>query len=212
MSPNVVQLEEIETTLDDLALVQATKIGEISAFDGLVRRYDRKVFRIAFHLTQNREDAQDVVQEAFLRAFQFLDQFQGNAKFSTWLIRIAMNQALMMLRKRRTGIEAANETVIDSNENLPVDVADWAPSPEELYRSAELRDILRKTLQDLNVGLRMVFVLRDIEDLSLEQTAEVLGLTVSSVKARSRRARLQLRERLSKYFNQVAEFSGIERG
>src|SRR5439155_17131323 len=175
--------------------------GDVAAFEELVKRYDGKLFRIAQHLTHNREDAEDIVQEAFLKAFQYLGQFRENSKFSTWLIRITLNQALMKLRKRRPTREASIDNNFQSEENnLPIDVADWAPNPEELYRAGELREILRKTLQELGPGLRVVFVLRDIERLSLEQTAEALKLSVSAVKARSWRARLQLRERLSAYF------------
>jgi RNA polymerase sigma-70 factor, ECF subfamily len=211
VSPASAQLAVIETGIDDLALVHAGKNGDIAAFEELVKRYDRKVFRIAQHLLQNREDAQDAVQEAFLRAFQHLGQFQESAKFSTWLIRIAMNQSLMMLRKRRAAKEISNDYNFQSEEdNIPLEVVDWAPNPEELYRTSELREILRKTLQELSMGLRMVFVLRDIEGLSLEQTAEVLDLSVTAVKARSRRARLQLRERLSRYFNRAEELVPVE--
>jgi RNA polymerase sigma-70 factor (ECF subfamily) len=135
-----------------------------------------------------------------------LQQFREDSKFSTWLIRIVLNLALMKLRKQRL----AKEFSLDSNskpeddENLPIDVADWAPNPEQLYRAAELQEILRRALQKLSPGLRMVFVLRDIEGLSLEQTAEALGLSVPAVKARTWRARLQLRQRLSKYFHSAA--------
>jgi RNA polymerase sigma-70 factor, ECF subfamily len=198
---------------DDLALVHASKSGDVAAFEELVKRYDRKLLRIAQHLTHNREDAEDVVQEAFLKAFQHLDQFRENSKFSTWLIRITLNQSLMKLRKRRPTREVSIDDDFQREEdNLPIDVADWAPNPEELYRAAELREILRKTLQELGPGLRVVFVLRDIEGLSLEQTAEALDLSVAAVKARSWRARLQLRERLSRYFNQAEIFAGGEPG
>jgi RNA polymerase sigma-70 factor (ECF subfamily) len=196
----------------DLALVHASKRGDISAFEELVRRYDRKLLRIAQRVTHNQEDAEDAVQEAFLKAFQHLGQFQENSKFSTWLIRITMNQSLMKLRKQRPTREVPIDNGFQSEEdNLPIDVADWAPNPEQLYRAAELEEILRKTLQGLGVGLRVVFVLRDIEGLSLEETAEALDLSLPAVKARSLRARLQLRERLSEYFNIRAEESaGVE--
>jgi RNA polymerase sigma-70 factor (ECF subfamily) len=196
---------------DDLALVHASKSGDVTAFEELVKRYDRKLLRIAQHLTHNREDAEDVVQEAFLKAFQHLDQFRETSKFSTWLIRITLNQSLMKLRKRRPTKEVSIDRDFHSGEeNLPIDVADWAPNPEEVYRASELRDILRKTLQELGPGLRIVFVLRDIEGLSLEQTAEALSLSLSAVKARSWRARLQLRERLSKYFKKTEEPADVE--
>ena len=117
----------------------------------------------------------------------------------------------MKLRKRRPTKEVSIDKDFQSEQdNLPIDVADWAPNPEELYKAAELREILRKTLQELGSGLRVVFVLRDIEELSLEQTAEALGLSLAAVKARSWRARLQLRERLSKYFNKAEEFAGVQ--
>jgi RNA polymerase sigma-70 factor (ECF subfamily) len=176
--------------------------GDVDAFEELVKRYDRKLLRIAQHVTNNREDAEDVVQEAFLKAFQYLEQFRENSQFSTWLIRIALNQSLMKLRKRRTTRELSLDKEFQSEEdNLPMDVTDWTPNPEEMYRTAELREILRNTLKDLGAGLRVVFVLRDIEGLSLQQTAEALELSVSAVKARLWRARLNLRERLSAYFS-----------
>jgi RNA polymerase sigma-70 factor (ECF subfamily) len=208
-----IQAARNETASDDLALVHACKNGDCVAFDEIVKRYDRKLFRIAQYLMHNREDAEDAVQEAFLKAFQHLDQFREDAKFSTWLIRIAMNQSLMMLRKRRSTREVAIDGDFQSDDgNLPIEIADWAPNPEDLYRTAQLREILRKTLQKLGPGLRVVFVLRDIEGFSLEQTAEALGLSVVAVKAQSFRARLQLRERLSRYFKQAEEFGEVESG
>ena len=198
------QLAVSQTASDDLALVHASKSGDVAAFEELVKRYDRKLLRIAQHITHNREDAEDIVQEAFLKAFQHLDQFREDSKFSTWLIRITLNQSLMKLRKWRPTREISIDNDFQrEGDNLPIDVADWAPNPEELYRAAELREILRKTLQELGVGLRVVFVLRDMEGLSIEQTAEALGLSLAAVKARSFRARLQLRERLSRYFSKT---------
>jgi len=189
------------TALDDMALVHACKRGDAAAFEQLVRRYDRRLLSIAQHVTHNREDAQDAVQEAFLKAFRKLTQFQENSQFSTWLIRITVNESLMKLRKQRAIREVSIDEDSLSDEDMgPFELADWAPSPEELYREAELRNILRNTLQELQPSLRVVFVLRDIEGLSTEEAAEVLELTPVAVKARLWRARLQLRERLSKYF------------
>jgi RNA polymerase sigma-70 factor, ECF subfamily len=196
---------------DDLTLVHASKTGDIAAFEELVKRYDSKLLRIAQHVTHNREDAQDVVQEAFLKAFQKLDQFRGNSKFSTWLVRITINESLMKLRTQRTQREVPIDQEIETEEGmLSQEIADWVPNPEERYRASELREILIKTLQELHQGLRVVFVLRDIEGLSLQQTAEVLDLTLSAVKARSHRARLQLLERLSKYFRKTKQFARVE--
>jgi RNA polymerase sigma-70 factor, ECF subfamily len=185
----------------DVALVERVRAGDVSAYDELVRKYERQIFRIAQHITQNREDAQDVMQDAFLKAYEKLDQFQGNAKFYTWLVRIAVNESLMRLRKRRTGRMVSIDEDLQTEEgSVPRDFADWAPDPEQNYNQSELSEILRKTIQGLPQGFRVVFALRDVEGLSTEETAETLGLSVPAVKSRLLRARLQLRERLSRYF------------
>lgn len=211
VSTNPLQLATMLAAMDDLTLVHATKAGDSFAFEELVKRYDRKLFRIAQHVTHNYEDAEEAVQQAFFNAFQKLDQFQENSKFSTWLIRIAINQSLMKVRKQRQRKEVSNDQDFQSGEEmLPREIADWMPNPEEHYRTLELREILIMTLEGLSSGLRVVFVLKDIEGLSLEKTAEALDLSVSAVKARLRRARLQLRERLSRYFSKENEFAYVE--
>ena len=187
--------------MDELALVEAAKKGDIGAFEELVKRYDRNVFRIAQHITQNREDAEDVVQDAFLKAYGNLAQFQGQSKFYTWLVRIAVNEALMKLRRRRPERTVSLDQDVETDEDtIPREVADWSPNPEQQYNQAELRELLQKTIQGLPAGFRTVFVLRDVEGLSTEETAEALGLSIPAVKSRLLRARLQLRERLNKYF------------
>src|SRR6202171_6444318 len=201
MIMGAIQTKLGEPVSDELALVQSAKKGDVSSVEELVRRYDRNVFRIAQHITQNREDAEDVVQDAFLKAYQNLGQFQGQSKFYTWLVRIAVNEALMRLRRRRPermfSIDEDEKTEEDS---IPREIADWSPNPEQLYTQAELKDILGKTIQGLPPGFRTVFVLRDVEGLSTEETASALELSVPAVKSRLLRARLQLRERLNKYF------------
>jgi RNA polymerase sigma-70 factor, ECF subfamily len=190
-----------EPVSDELALVQAAKGGDVGAFEELVKRYDRNVFRIAQHITQNREDAEDVVQDAFLKAYQNLAQFQGQSKFYTWLVRIAVNEALMRLRRRRPErMVSLDEDVKTEDDSVPREVADWSPNPEQLYSQSELHDILTKTIQGLPPSFRTVFVLRDVEGLSTEEAAEALDLSIPAVKSRLLRARLQLRERLSRYF------------
>jgi RNA polymerase sigma-70 factor (ECF subfamily) len=190
-----------EPVSDESVLVDAARNGDVGAFEQLVRRYDRNVFRIAQHITQNREDAEDVVQDAFLKAFQNLGQFQGQSKFYTWLVRIAVNEALMRLRRRRPErMVSLDEDVKTEEDSMPREVADWSPNPEQLYSQAELKDILSKTVQGLPPGFRTVFVLRDVEGLSTEETAEALSLSVPAVKSRLLRARLQLRDRLNKFF------------
>jgi RNA polymerase sigma-70 factor (ECF subfamily) len=192
------------TAYDDMSLVHASKNGDAAAFEELVKRYDTKLLRIAQHITHNREDAQDAVQDAFLKAFRKLAQFRGNSQFSTWLIRITVNESLMKLRKQRSSREVfTDEDFSSEGPSAPQEFADWAPNPEKLYEGSELRNILRTELQELRPSLRVVFVLRDVEGLSTEQTAEVLDVTPVAVKARLWRARLQLRQRLSKYFGVV---------
>ena len=188
---------------DDTALVQASRGGDLAAFEQLVKRYDAKLLRIAQNVTHNSEDAEEAVQEAFFKAYQKLDQFQGHAKFSTWLIRITLNESLMKLRKQRATLKQLVDNDVDADsdsERRQFDVADWAPNPEMLYRASEFREILITSLQRLSPALKVVFVLRDIEEHSLRETSEILNLTETAVKTRLSRARLQLREDLSKYF------------
>jgi RNA polymerase sigma-70 factor (ECF subfamily) len=200
---STIQTPETQEIHPDVALVARAREGDVQAFEKLVKQYDRQVFRIAQHITQNREDAEDVVQDAFLKAYEKLDQFQGNSKFYTWLVRIAVNESLMRLRRRRTGKMVSIDEDVETDEgSMPRDLADWSPDPEQLYGQSELAEILRKTIQGLPPGFRIVFVLRDVEGLSTEETAETLGLSVPAVKSRLLRARLQLRERLSRYFKQ----------
>jgi RNA polymerase sigma-70 factor, ECF subfamily len=187
----------------DVALVERAKNGDSAAFEQLVKQYDRQIFRVAQHITQNREDAEDITQDVFFKAYTKLDQFQGNSKFSTWLVRIAVNESLMRLRKRKTSKTVSMDEDVQTEEgSIPRDFAEWRPNPEQLYGQGELSEILRKTIQGLPPGFRTVFTLRDIENLSTEETAEALGLSVPAVKSRLLRARLQLRERLSRYFKQ----------
>jgi RNA polymerase sigma-70 factor (ECF subfamily) len=212
MAANSAQSGAVEEASNDLELVHATKNGDISAFEQLVERYDTRLIRIAHNVTHNHEDAQDAVQEAFLKAFQHLDRFREDSKFSTWLIRITVNQALMKLRKQRSMREVSLDEDYQADEKrIPFEVADWSPSPEERYGSSELRSILITALQTLSPILRTVFVLRDMEGFSIVQTTEILGLSQTAVKARLWRARLQLRERLADYFRKPIEVSRTDK-
>jgi RNA polymerase sigma-70 factor (ECF subfamily) len=208
-------MEAIESRVgeptDESILVDAARKGDIAAFESLVKRYDRNVFRIAQHITQNREDAEDVVQDAFLKAYQNLGQFQGQSKFYTWLVRIAVNEALMRLRRRRPErMVSLDEDVKTEEDSMPREIADWSPNPEQQYTQGELKDILSRTIQGLPASFRTVFVLRDVEGLSTEETADALGLSIPAVKSRLLRARLQLRERLNKYFKKRRDGDGTQ--
>jgi RNA polymerase sigma-70 factor, ECF subfamily len=185
---------------DESALVASAKAGDISAFETLVGRYERKIFRLTQNITQNREDAEDAMQEAFLKAFEHLQSFEGNSRFYTWLVRIAVNQALMKLRKRRPNVVSLDEEVKTGEDMVPREVEDWGPSPADRYVQTELSEILTKVIGELDPSFRIVFQLRDIEELSTEETAEALGLSVPAVKSRLLRARLKLRQALNQYF------------
>jgi len=192
--------------IDEAALVVQARDGNVSAFTELVRRYEGKIFRLAQHVTQNREDAEDVLQETFMKAYEHLDQFQGNSKFYTWIVRIAVNQALMKLRRKKTGKTVSLDETIDTGEDTVVrEIATWDENPEQRFSREELNEILDSAIQGLEPPYRSVFVLRDIEELSTEETAEALGLSIPAVKSRLLRARLQLREKLTRQFKRKGE-------
>jgi RNA polymerase sigma-70 factor (ECF subfamily) len=186
---------------DDSALVSEAKAGSYAAFEELVSRYERKIYRLGLNLTGNPQDAEDVLQEAFLKAFEHLPEFRADSRFYTWLVRIAINEGLMKLRKRRSDRSVPLEdTVGEEGEIMPRELTDWKPNPEQVYAQAEIEAILQNAAASLAPGLRTVFLLRDVEGLSTEETAALLNLTEGAVKARLFRARLQLREDLSKVF------------
>jgi RNA polymerase sigma-70 factor (ECF subfamily) len=192
--------------VDESVLVAQSREGDARAFGELVRRYEGKIFRLAQHVTQNREDAEDVLQETFMKAYEHLDQFKGDSKFYTWIVRIAVNQALMKLRRRKTDKSVSLDETIDTGEDTVVrEIAAWDEDPEERFSREELGDILDAAIQSLEPPYRSVFVLRDIDELSTEETAEALNLSVPAVKSRLLRARLQLREKLTRYFKRKGD-------
>jgi RNA polymerase sigma-70 factor (ECF subfamily) len=199
-------LMPVFSQVEDATLVTQTREGDARAFSELVKRYEGKVFRLAQHVTQNREDAEDVLQETFLKAYEHLDQFRGDSKFYTWIVRIAVNQALMKLRRRKTDKAVSLDETIDTGEdNIVREIAAWDENPEQKFSRDEIGDILDKAVQSLEPIYRSVFVLRDMEDLSTEETAEALELSVPAVKSRLLRARLQLREKLTRYFKRKGD-------
>lgn len=191
---------------DEAAIVAQARTGDATAFAELLRRYERKIFRLALHITQNREDAEDVLQETFLKAYQHLDQFQGQSKFYTWIVRIAVNQALMKLRKRKSDRSVSLDETIDTGEDTVArEIAAWDENPEQQYGREELNQILTSAVDGLTPIYRAVFVLRDVDGLSTEETAEALELSVPAVKSRLLRARLQLRDKLTRYFKRKGD-------
>jgi RNA polymerase sigma-70 factor, ECF subfamily len=183
-------------------LVAEARAGNSDSFATLINQYDRHIYRLALNITGNQQDAEDVLQESFLKAYSNLGQFQGDSRFYTWLVRIAVNEALMKLRKRRgtswVSLDEPGET--DERSLMPREVEDWTENPERNYAKTELRDILSQAIEKLEPQFRTVFVLRDVEEFSTEETAKMLGLSVPAVKSRLLRARLKLRESLNKYF------------
>src|SRR5579863_1572569 len=140
---------------DETAVVLQAREGDAKAFAELVRRYEGKIFRLAMHITQNREDAEDVLQETFLKAYEHLDQFQGNSKFYTWIVRIAVNQALMKLRKRKTDRSVSIDENIDTGEDTMVrEIAAWDEDPEQRFSRDELGGILDTAVQSLEPPYR----------------------------------------------------------
>jgi RNA polymerase sigma-70 factor (ECF subfamily) len=180
-------------------VTRAKKCSE-TAFEQLVEHYGRRAFRVAWKITCNHEDAEDVVQNAFAKAFQNLPEFRGDSRFYTWLVRITINEALMKIRRRHS-----NEVSIDKSKHAdgtsdPIEIEDQAANPEQRYSQHEVQRILAATIRELEPAYRAVVQLRDVEGLSTKQTAQALDLTSSAVKTRLQRARMKLRETLNDNF------------
>lgn len=187
---------------NESVLVAEARTGNQQAFNTLLTQYARHVFRLTYNITSNREDAEDTMQEAFLKAYLNLNHFQGDSRFYTWLVRIAINEALMKLRRRHAESEVSLDEpiVTDDSDLMPREIEDWGENPERRFAQRELQQILTEAIESLAPPYRIVFLLRDVERFSTEETAEMLGLSVPAVKARLLRARLKLRERLNPFF------------
>jgi RNA polymerase sigma-70 factor, ECF subfamily len=188
---------------DEAALLAAAKRGDNAAFAELVSRYDRRMFRIAQYIVQNREDAEDVVQDSFLKAFGNLAGFREESRFYTWLVRIVVNDALMKLRRRRRHTIFLDDHDDSDERSVPFEIADVTPDPEQALHHAQLRHHLGRAVKQLKPSFRAVFVLRDIQGLSIFETAEALSISVPLVKTRLLRARLKLRQRLGAFFGET---------
>jgi RNA polymerase sigma-70 factor (ECF subfamily) len=195
-----------QPAFNETPFLDKARSGDIAAFSKLVEKYEGKIFRLARHITNSQEDAEDVLQETFLKAYEHLGEFQGNSKFYTWIVRIAVNESLMKLRKRKSDRSVSLDEQIDTGEDVIArEIAVWEDNPEDQYSQQELRDILDEAIASLPPIFRSVFVLRDIEELSSEETAQMLNLTVPAVKSRLLRARLKLREKLTRYFKRKGD-------
>ncbi len=183
--------------------LEALQAGDAEEFSRLVDAYSNKIYHLAVKLLNQQQDAEDVLQETFLKAYRGLKSFDGRSKISTWLFRIATNEALMVIRRKHPDVVSIDEPVeTEDGEQEPVQIVDWCCLPENELLSEETRERLDAAVQKLPQSLRVVFLLRDINDLSTHETAEVLNLTDTAVKTRLSRARLRLREELSTYFGE----------
>jgi len=177
----------------DGMLVTAAKRGNARAFEELIVRHERRVFAVAQRITNNREDTEDVVQETFHKVFLYLDSFQEKSRFSTWLTRIAMNEAFMLLRRRRAIFEDLSESNDDGVPSAAETLADQRPNPEESCLQRERTQLLTEAINCLGPRIRTAILLRDIEEKSVEETAQILGTTIGAVKARVFHGRRKLR-------------------
>jgi RNA polymerase sigma-70 factor, ECF subfamily len=185
-------------------LVAQAKAGSTDAFEQLVERYERRIFRLAQNITRNREDAEDVMQNALIKAFLNLPAFRGDSRFYTWLVRITVNEALMGMRRRRGNEVSMDDSTHVDGALIRDGIEDWGPNPEQHYSQHQLRTILGTTIRKLGPTDRMIFQLRDVEGFSTQETAHALGFSSSAVKSRLQRARLRLRKSLNKYFGPQA--------
>lgn len=192
----------IDETEQPLSL-EALRAGDRAEFARLVEAYYTPIYRLALKMLAHEQDAEDVLQSTFLKALQHIGNFEGRASLSTWLYRIAANEALMLLRRKRPEVSIDNEPD-DADDNLPLpeQFTDWCCLPEQEFVTAEAKKHLDRAIQTLPEKLRVVFLLRDIEGLSIKETSEALNLTETAVKTRLLRARLALREQLSSYFSE----------
>jgi len=194
-------------TVSDSELVRRAKAGDLSAFEGLVSRYERHIWTLAKRLVRHDQNAEDVTQDSFLTALEHLEELRDEDRFKAWLVQIATRHALRVLERHKRLPTQSLDTLIqeapdEDGEAIPHPevIADWRENPETLLLQAETRQLLDQALSELPEKYRVVFLLRDVEGLSVRETAEALGISEANVKVRLLRARLQLREKLTRYF------------
>lgn len=199
----------MNSVITDHDLVEQFRRGDRNAFRELVLRHENRVYHLALKMVHDAQDAEDVLQETFISIYRHLDSFRDESQFSTWVYRIATNASLMKLRARRP-VASLDEPPFEAEnaDQAPHELQDWSATPEEALLSGEMRTEMDRALSELPESLLVVFVLRDMEGLSIEETARVVGITEPNVKTRLHRARLALRERLSEY---LAARGGAER-
>ena len=190
--------------LEEEILVKKSKEGDFEAFEELVNLHEKHVYNIAWNMLRNQEDAEEVLQETFIKAYNKLNQFEGRSKFSTWLYRIATNEALMIIRKKNPVQPVSLDEPIDDGYKTKIrrELIDWKENPQDIYLKKELKEKIDYIIYSLPEDYRSVFVLRDIQGFSGEKVSEILSITIPAVKARLHRARLYAREILNDYFKE----------
>ena len=191
-------LSAVET---DESLVLRAQAGDTGAFDELVRRYTSIVYRILYKILRHDEDTQDALQDTFVSAYRALPRFRQDARFSTWIYRIATNAALMKARARKTNLVSLDHPTEDPDAQSAWELPDWSATPDEEIMTGETRRIMEDAIQALPPEQRAAFVLHDIQDLSSAETAQAMGITVSAVNSRLHRARVFLRDRIGRHLN-----------
>jgi len=192
----------VETTSQDIS-IEALRNGDRAEFARLVDAYSAPIYRLGLRMLGNEQDAEDVLQNTFLIALTHISNFEGRSSVLTWLYRIAVNEALMIMRRKRPEVNIDDTDSSDESDKIfPAQFVDWRALPENELLSAEGRQALEDAIQNLPENLRMVFLLRDIQDLSIKDAADALNLTEANVKVRLLRARLILREQLSFYYGE----------
>jgi len=197
---------------EEMALVNAVRRRDPDAFAELVTTYGPRILRLAQRITRNHEDAEEVFQDSFVSSFRHMDTFRGDSRFYTWLARIAVNQSLMKLRRRRLCEFHFDDPVSGGDSPFYVEIADDTPNPEQRHSQEELRRILASAMSELPMTFREVLRLRELEEYSTEETARMLRLSVTTVKSRAHRGRQRLRRALRKYFRRSEPRQVLQRG
>ena len=185
----------------DEVLVKRAQQGDTAAFDELVRRYTSIVYRVLYKILRHEEDTQDALQDTFVSAYRALPRFRQDARFSTWIYRIATNAALMKARARKNNLVSLDHPTEDPDAQSAWELPDWSATPDEEIMTGETRRIMEDAIQALPAEQRAAFVLHDIQDLSSAETAQAMGITVSAVNSRLHRARVFLRDRIGRHLN-----------
>lgn len=194
---------------NEKSLLAAARRGDERAIRKLIDAYSPRLYNVALRILRNSQDAEDALQETFITALKKLDQFDGRSAFLTWIYRIAVNSSLMALRKRRSRSKREESIEVPGFEEIKSrQLIDWNADPSRRVMTNEMREVMDKAIDRLPPNYRTVFVLRDLEELSTEETAKILGISVANVKVRLMRARLFLREALDAYFHESNEAEG----